>query len=94
MLRCQFPCHVLKALSLVKIALKLSDFCKKMQNFRALGTPPLDPQNNPSHCEFLAIRLIIADALLSIFLSIIAFTTLFAYILSISRIFILHFCSY
>ena len=33
----QFPCHVLKALFFIKIALKLSYFCKKMQNFRALG---------------------------------------------------------
>ena len=40
MLRCQFLCHVLKALFFIKIALKLSYFCKKMQNFRALGVPP------------------------------------------------------
>ena len=26
----------------IKIALKLSYFCKKMQNFRALGAPPPD----------------------------------------------------
>ena len=37
MLRCQFLCHVLKAIFFIKIALKLSYFCKKMQNFRALG---------------------------------------------------------
>ena len=39
MLRCQFLCHVLKALFFIEIALKLSYFCKKMQN--------LDPQNMP-----------------------------------------------
>ena len=39
MLRCQFLCHVLKALFFIKIALKLSYFCKKMQTFQALGTP-------------------------------------------------------
>ena len=43
MLRCQFLCHVLKALIFIKIALKLSYFCKKMQNFRARGIPPPDP---------------------------------------------------
>ena len=43
MLRCQFLCHVLKAIFFIKIALKLSYFCKKMQNFRALGAPPPDP---------------------------------------------------
>ena len=47
MLRCQFLCHVWKALFFIKIALKLGYFCKKMQNFRALGTPPLDPRNSP-----------------------------------------------
>ena len=40
MLRCQFLCHVLKALFFIKIALKLSYFCKKMQNLRALGAQP------------------------------------------------------
>ena len=35
MLRCQFLCYVLKRLFFIKIALKLSYFCKKMQNFRA-----------------------------------------------------------
>ena len=44
MLRCQFLCHVLKALFFIKIALKLSYFCKRMQNFRALGAPPPDPR--------------------------------------------------
>ena len=43
MLRCQFLSHVLKALFFMKIALKLSYFSKKMQNFRALGAPPSDP---------------------------------------------------
>ena len=45
MLRCQFLCHILKALFFIKIALKLSYFCKKMQNFWVLGggLPP-DPQ--------------------------------------------------
>ena len=44
MLHCQFLCYVLKPLFFIKIALKLSYFCKKMQNFRALGTPPPDPR--------------------------------------------------
>ena len=43
MLRCQFLCYVLKTFY-IKIALKLSYFCKKMQNFRALGAPPPDPR--------------------------------------------------
>ena len=59
MLRWQFLCHVLKALFFIKIALKLSYICKKMQNLRALGaspkplclrwleTLPPDPQNGP-----------------------------------------------
>ena len=47
MLRCQFLCHVLKAVFFIKIALKLSYFRKKMQNFRALGATPPDPQNSP-----------------------------------------------
>ena len=34
----------LKALFFIKIALKLSYFCKKMQNFQALGAPPPDPR--------------------------------------------------
>ena len=43
MLRCQFLYHVLKALFFIEIARKLSYFCKKMQNFRALGAPLPDP---------------------------------------------------
>ena len=43
MLRCQFLCHVLKALFFIKITLKLSSFCKKMENFQALGAPPPEP---------------------------------------------------
>ena len=53
----KFVCHVLEALFFIKIALKLSYFCKKLQNFRALGaeTPslrqlgasPPDPQDSP-----------------------------------------------
>ena len=43
MLRWQFPCHVLKALFFIKIDLKLSYICKKMQNLRALGAKPPDP---------------------------------------------------
>ena len=42
----KFLCHVLKALFFIKIVLKLSYFCKKMQNFRALGAPAPDPQNS------------------------------------------------
>ena len=52
MLRSQFLCHVLKALFFIKIALKLSYFCKKMQNLRALGAPPPDPQNSPPIANF------------------------------------------
>ena len=52
MLRCQFLCHVLKALFFIKIALKLSYFCKNMQNFRALGAPPPDLQNSPPIANF------------------------------------------
>ena len=44
MLRCQFLCHVLKALFCIKIAPKLSYFCKKMQTFGTLGAPPPDPR--------------------------------------------------
>ena len=46
-LRCQFLCHVLKALFFITKALKLSYFCKKIQIFRALGAPPPDPQIAP-----------------------------------------------
>ena len=44
MLRCRFLCHDLKALFFIKIALKLSYFCKKNAKFRALGAPPPDPR--------------------------------------------------
>ena len=47
MLRCQFLCRVLKTLCIIKIALKLSYFCKKMQNFQALGAPIPDPKIIP-----------------------------------------------
>ena len=43
MLRWQFLCYVLAALFFIKIALKLSYICKKMQNLRALGVPPPTP---------------------------------------------------
>ena len=42
MLRCQFLCYVLKTSFFIKIALKLSYFCKKMQNFRVRGGSPPD----------------------------------------------------
>ena len=58
-LHCQFLRHVLKAF---KLSLKLSCFCKKMQNFRALGAPPPDPPKQPPHCEFLATRLLVRYA--------------------------------
>ena len=54
MLRNQFLRHVFKALFFIKIALKLSYFCKKMQIFERWG---LRPQTQPPHCEFLATRL-------------------------------------
>ena len=47
-----FLCHVLKALFFIKIVLKLSYFCKKMQKFRALGARPSDPQNSPLIANF------------------------------------------
>ena len=40
----QFLSHVLKALFFIKIALKLSYYWKKMQNFQTLGAPPPLPQ--------------------------------------------------
>ena len=43
MLHCQFLSHVLKALFFIKIALKLSYFCKKMHNLQALGCRPQTP---------------------------------------------------
>ena len=36
-----------KSIIFITIALKLSYSLKKMQNFRALGTPPPDPQISP-----------------------------------------------
>ena len=44
MLRWQFLCHVLKALFFIKVALRLSYICKKMQNLRALGALPPNPR--------------------------------------------------
>ena len=58
MLRCQFLCHVLIALFLINVALKLRYFCKKIPNFRALGAqtpktiPPLRISGNPPGCAF------------------------------------------
>ena len=46
MLHWQFLCHVLKALFFIKIALKLSYICKKMQNLRAMGAMPPDPRTS------------------------------------------------
>ena len=69
MLRWQILCYVLKTLFFIKIALKLSYTCKKMQNLRALGAPPPNPRasggwglfpqtpQTAPHCEFLATRL-------------------------------------
>ena len=51
MLRCQFLCYVLKTFY-IKIALKLSYFCKKVQNFRALGAPPPNPKISPPIANF------------------------------------------
>ena len=69
-LHCQFLSHVLKALFFIKVALKLSYFCKKkffferwglrprtLNGLRQLGAMPPDPQHTPPHCEFLATRL-------------------------------------
>ena len=44
MLRFQFLSLVLKALLFIKIALKLSYFCKKTQNFQVLGASLPDPR--------------------------------------------------
>ena len=46
MLCCQFLCHVLKAIFFIAIALKLSFFAKKMQNFLALGAALPDPRTS------------------------------------------------
>ena len=43
MLRCQFLCHVLKALFCIKIALKLSYFAKKSKIFEQWGLRPQTP---------------------------------------------------
>ena len=63
MLRCQFLCHVLKALFFIKIALKLSYFCKKCKIFERWGfhfRPPclrrlraLSPDPQPSEAGAL-----------------------------------------
>ena len=47
MLRFLFLCDVLKALFFIKIALKLSYFCKKMQNFERWGLRPQTPKTAP-----------------------------------------------
>ena len=49
-LHCQFLSHVSKVLFFTKIALKWSYFCKKMQNFRALGAPPPDLRASGGSC--------------------------------------------
>ena len=46
MLRCQFLCYVLKTFY-IKIALKLSYFCKKMQIFERWGLRPQTPKLAP-----------------------------------------------
>ena len=43
MLLCQFLCHVLIALFFIKIALKLSYFCKKCKIFERWGLSPQTP---------------------------------------------------
>ena len=42
-----FYATFLKALFFIKIALKLSSFCKKMQDFQALGASPQSPKTAP-----------------------------------------------
>ena len=62
MLRCQFLCHVLKALFVIKIALKLSDFRQKCKIFAPVppvagGFAPMPPKIAPLSCKILAMRL-------------------------------------
>ena len=52
MLRCQFLCHVLKALFFIKIVLKLSYFfAKKCRMFERWGLRPT-PQDSPPIANF------------------------------------------
>ena len=41
----------------IEVALKLSYFCKKIQNFRALGVLPSDPQNSPTSNANFRLRI-------------------------------------
>ena len=43
--------------SIIKMCLKISYFCKKMQKFRALWGSSPDSRTHPSHSRFLATRL-------------------------------------
>ena len=54
-LHSQFLCHVLKSYFFIKITLKLSYYCKKMQNFRVLGAPFPDPK--PPAAGVYALRI-------------------------------------
>ena len=75
----QFLCHVLKGLFFIKIALKLSYFWKKMQNFQALGALPQTPTHSPpkrisayapgNFILFIIISIFVAFALSNFFRS-------------------------